>query len=148
MGFAADHSDAGIIVPDVMKGDERLHPRHLGRRHCDRPDASDIVLDKTRNSAFWGTDCAKMLQNIGADHLVVTGVGTNVGVESTVRDAITYGFHTVTVRDASATSTEQQHQASLLNLQWFGGMATADGIMAALESMRPNRRCTRLRTTL
>lgn len=98
-----------------------------------KPTGDEIVIDKTRNTAFWGTDLGKILEEKKANQLVVAGVGTNVCVESTVRDAFTNGIHVVTVSDATATLTEEDHQASLRTLNWFGGTATVGDIEEVLK---------------
>lgn len=76
------------------------------------------------------------MRDAGIDYLVCTGVGTNVCVESTVRDAFTNGIHTVTVSDATATLSEEDHSASLRSLQWFGGVATVAEIQQILQELK------------
>lgn len=78
------------------------------------PRDGETIVDKTRNTAFHGTGFADLLKARGINHLIVTGVGTNVCVESTARDAYTLDFHVVTVRDATATVMgDDIHEASL-----------------------------------
>ena len=142
-GWNAEYSDSGILLDGAMFAPLK-DMRGLIRGTWDfeiidelAPDESEreIVLDKTRNTAFWGTDLAQMLQDLGVNQLVATGVGTNVCVESTVRDAITNGFHTVTVSDATATLSNEEHQASLKSLQYFGGCATLEELQVAISKL-------------
>jgi ureidoacrylate peracid hydrolase len=138
--FAEDYSDGGLVAQDMIKNVKGFirgswDADIVDELKPDDGDAKEFVLDKTRNTAFWQTPFASQLANLGVDHLVVTGVGTNVCVESTVRDAITYGYPAVTVGDATATVSEEQHKASLLNLQWFGGTATVDDICRSLQAL-------------
>jgi ureidoacrylate peracid hydrolase len=101
-----------------------------------KPSTNEIVLDKTRNSAFIRTNFAEMLTEHKINHLIATGVGTNVCVESTVRDAWQNDFPVVTVSDATATLSEADHNAALKNLQWFGGTATVSEIEEALNRLK------------
>jgi ureidoacrylate peracid hydrolase len=101
-----------------------------------KPSPDDIVLNKTRNSAFIRTSFADMLAEHKINHLIATGVETNVCVESTVRDASQNDFAIVTVSDATATLSEAEHNATLKNLQWFGGTATVSEVDEALRQSR------------
>ena len=60
---------------------------------------------------------------------------TNVCVESTFRDAFTNDFCTLVVSDATATLSDEAHQASLKNMQWFGDSATVQEMLDALEKL-------------
>ncbi len=60
---------------------------------------------------------------------------TNVCVESTVRDAFTNDFYTLVVSDATATLSDEAHQASLESMQWFGDRATLQEVLDGLEKL-------------
>jgi nicotinamidase-related amidase len=45
------------------------------------------VVDKTRYSAFYGTNLEAILWSKGIDTLIISGTVTNVRCESTIRDA-------------------------------------------------------------
>jgi len=53
------------------------------------PREGDIVIDKTRYSAFVGTPLASVLETIGVDTLIVTGLMTNYCSVTTARHAMT-----------------------------------------------------------
>lgn len=140
LGYADDYSDSGILLENLTHFKD-MNAFVRGSWDVDiidklRPTEGEIVVDKTRNTAFWGTDFAKILEEKGVNQLVATGVGTNVCVESTVRDAFTNGMHVITVSDATATLSEEDHQASLKSLMWFGGTASVEEIEEALEKNR------------
>ena len=141
-GWADDYSDSGPLLDGMFAPLKDMKGLVRGTWDFDiiddlAPGNSDsaIVIDKTRNSAFWHTNLTKLLQQKGVNQLVVTGVGTNVCVESTVRDAISEGFHTITVSNATAALSEEEHQGSMMNLKYFGGTATVTETEAALESL-------------
>lgn len=69
------------------------------------------VLDKTRFSAFSGTELHAMLRNRGADTLILTGSETDVCVLSTVLAAVDYGYRCIVVTDAVCSSSDEGHDA-------------------------------------
>src|SRR6266478_3272601 len=87
-----------------------------------RPQASDIVLYKTRFSGFYQTDLDAMLKKLGIKYLIVTGVTTSICVESTVRDAMFRDYLCVLLRDCMSEPIghdlpRTNHEASLLNVE-------------------------------
>jgi ureidoacrylate peracid hydrolase len=100
------------------------------------PKTGEGVIDKTRNSAFMGIcNLHKILQERGVNHLVLTGVGTDVCVESTARDAYQMDYHVTTVSDATWTCAEADHLAALHALRLFGGTASTSQVIEALEKL-------------
>lgn len=81
------------------------------------PEPQDYVLTKRRYSAFFGTELELILRNLGVRTLMVTGVATNVCVETTVRDACMRDFDAVVVKECVAAYSEQAHQAALDNVE-------------------------------
>lgn len=100
-----------------------------------KPAANEIVINKTRNSAFWGTKLDQLLRDRGINHVILAGVGSNVCVESTARDSFSYDFYTTTVSDATATLTDEAHRASMATLEQFGGTATLAEIEEAIKTL-------------
>ncbi|MEH7444083.1 cysteine hydrolase family protein [Bacillus sp. JJ1122] len=68
-----------------------------------RPLGDDIVITKSVNSAFIGTDLHQILVDLKSEHVVITGLTTNHCVETTTRMAGNYGFNPILVSDATAT---------------------------------------------
>ena len=64
------------------------------------PTDSDIVIPKNTASMFIGTNFEQLLLNAGITTLVITGIATEFGVESTARDAANRGFFPVIISDA------------------------------------------------
>ena len=78
----------------------------------------ETILDKTRYSAFFGTDLDERLRVEGAEDLVICGVMTNCCCETTARDAFVRDYRVFFVADATATANEELHLASLKNLAY------------------------------
>lgn len=85
------------------------------------PAEGDLVMTKHRYSAFVGTPMELVLRAQGIQTVLVTGVTTNVCVESTARDAFMRDFHTVVIGDCAATYSHEVQQASLHNVRTHFG---------------------------
>ncbi|MBI4331353.1 MAG: cysteine hydrolase [Chloroflexi bacterium] len=77
------------------------------------PAEQDRRFTKFRYSIFTNPDFPTYLRMNRIEALVVTGVGTPVCVESTVRDAFMADFHVVVPRDCVATYSRELHENSL-----------------------------------
>jgi nicotinamidase-related amidase len=78
------------------------------------PDAGfepgDLLITKRHWGAFAGTELEQALRQRGIDTVVLGGISTNVGVESTARQGTGLGFAFVIVEDACATSMGEEAQ--------------------------------------
>jgi nicotinamidase-related amidase len=73
------------------------------------PDPGDVVVTKHQPNAFYATDLEVHLARRGIRTIVLGGISTNVGVESTARAAFERGFEQVFVEDAMAARGEDLH---------------------------------------
>ncbi len=73
------------------------------------PEAGDFVITKRQWGAFYGTELDLQLRRRGIRTIVLCGISTNIGVESTARFAYEYGYDQVFVEDASAARSEDEH---------------------------------------
>jgi len=62
--------------------------------------AADIVIRKTLNDPFVGTDLAARLKEIAPDRILITGWATDFCVDATVRSAVSNHYDVVVVTDA------------------------------------------------
>jgi len=77
---------------------------------------NDIVIRKSRYSAFIGTNLDQILKEKKIDTLVITGIMTHLCCESTAREAFMKDYEVYFVVDATATDTESLHFSSLKTL--------------------------------
>ncbi|MBV2357179.1 hydrolase [Streptomyces sp. J2-1] len=116
VSFAADGADAmpgrterqgsGAAFPegwDVIVDEMSGHP-------------GDIHVTKHNWSAFFGTDLDVQLRRRGITQVVVTGIATSIGVESTARDAYASGYHVTLATDAMADADAEAHTNSVERL--------------------------------
>jgi len=78
-----------------------------------KPVAGELVLEKTRYSAFFGTDLGDRLRARGVDSLVLCGLTTECCVDCTARDAFHQDFHVFVPADACAAYEADVHAAAL-----------------------------------
>ena len=76
----------------------------------------ELVIDKNASSAFNGTGIDQLLHNMGLETLVMTGMATDMCVETTARDAADRGYNVIVVEDAVATFFPEHHRAALSGL--------------------------------
>jgi ureidoacrylate peracid hydrolase len=69
----------------------------------------DLVIDKVRFDAFLWTSLGPLLRGLGAEHLLVCGVVTNICVESTVRAAFMRDHSVTLLADCCAAQTPRLH---------------------------------------
>ncbi|GAB2571317.1 hydrolase [Dyella jejuensis] len=70
---------------------------------------SDIRVTKRQWGAFYGTELELQLRRRGIEHVVLGGISTNIGVESTARNAWELGFGLVFAEDAMSAANAEQH---------------------------------------
>lgn len=70
---------------------------------------SDVVVTKRNWGAFHDTGLDLQLRRRGVSTLVLTGIATNMGVESTARDAYERDYRLVFAEDAITSFSAEQH---------------------------------------
>ena len=86
------------------------------------PQPGDIVLHKTRYSAFFNSQLDSTLRARGIRNIVFVGIATNVCVESTLRDGFHLEYFGVMLEDATHhLGPEFMQQASVYNVEKFFG---------------------------
>lgn len=94
----------------------------------------DIVVEKTRYSAFWGTNLDVILRAINTRYLVHVGVMTNICVEATLRDAFYLGYFPVLISDAIAAASPMLQDATIANVtSGYGWVTTSENLIEAMK---------------
>ena len=98
-------SDMGIMaetIPGVREGESFVQGTEGVEVYDEiKPQEGDIVIEKHRYSAFRGTDLDLMLRSMGLDTLIVTGHSTNIGCETTARDATDMDYKVIFPSDGT-----------------------------------------------
>jgi nicotinamidase-related amidase len=118
-----EYGDGARIWPDgFAELDARL----------DRRDG-DPLVERAGWSAFAGSDLATLLADRDAHEVVLVGIATTYGVESTARDAYDRDLDVIVVADAVSDPDPAGHERTLTRVvPALGRVATSDELLAAL----------------
>ncbi len=95
------------------------------------PAPGDAIVVKHRFSAFVGTNLDIVLRALGVRSLLVTGVATEVCVESTLRDGLSAEYYVSLVEDCAATYSADAQASAVRNVRRnFGDVVTSEGLIA------------------
>ncbi|MER5600518.1 hydrolase [Streptomyces sp. NPDC002265] len=137
VSFAADGADAvpgrteaghpGATRPegwDVIVPELAGHP-------------GDITVTKHNWGAFHGTDLDVQLRRRGVTQIVLTGIATSIGVESTARAAHEHGYHVTLATDAMSDMDPEAHRGSVERIfPRLGETGTAAEVLELLAKTR------------
>jgi nicotinamidase-related amidase len=97
------------------------------------PKEGDVIITKKQWGAFYGTDLDLQLRRRKLETIVLCGIATNYGVESTARFAYEFGYQQIFAEDAIASMTADMHNASInYVLKRMGRVRSTEQILQAL----------------
>jgi ureidoacrylate peracid hydrolase len=102
-------------------GIERNYDPTFGAFYGVEPREGEMVIDKYKYSGFVSTYLDQFLRGNGISALVLTGLATNVCVESTARDGFMRDYHIVVPEDLTEGTSPDAKHWSLLNIAMFFG---------------------------
>lgn len=138
-----------VRVAFAADGKDRLHPA------CDQvmampgvlPDRpadlapgvpvqpSDHLVTKRQWGAFYGTDLDLQLRRRGIDTIVLTGISTCYGVESTARAAFELGYEQILVEDAMAARSAAEHEHTVTRIfPRLGRVRSTEVVLSVINS--------------
>jgi nicotinamidase-related amidase len=138
-----------VHVGGSTDGADRLHPiadQAMRFRGALPPDWSelipeldrqpnDIVILKRQWGAFYGTDLDLHLRRRHLNTIVLCGIATEFGVESTARDAYERGFELIFAQDAMTGMHAESHVNSIERIfPRMGRVRSTEEIVAALNA--------------
>jgi nicotinamidase-related amidase len=95
----------------------------------------DIIILKRQWGAFYGTDLELQLRRRGLSTIILCGIATEFGVESTARDAYERGFEQVFAEDAMTARSAESHANSMSSIfPRMGRVRATAEIVAALRA--------------
>lgn len=95
------------------------------------PQPGDLRITKHQWGAFYGTELDLQLRRRGVQTIVLGGIATNMGVESTARDAYERGYHLVLVEDAMTSISAEAHEFAVKNIfPRIGNVRSTDEVLA------------------
>jgi ureidoacrylate peracid hydrolase len=106
-----------------------------------RPKPDEVIVTKHRYGAFESSDLDLILRSRGIRTVIMTGIATNVCVETTARQAFLRDYYVVFTSDCTATYSQAQHDAALFNIdQFFGQVVTSEEVMACWQPAKAKLR--------
>ena len=125
--------------PGVAQGVAALQAGAPGQALYSRMEVaeSDIVIDKYRYGALSCPAGAlrRALRGLGTEMILITGTLTNCCCETTAREANLAGYKVIVVSDATASLTDVEHNAALLNLRLnFADVRRAEALLSMIEA--------------
>lgn len=101
------------------------------------PEPRDYVVNKRSIGAFASTGIDHLLRSLGREALYMTGISTNMCVETTAREAADRGYAVTLVEDACATTHPDLHEGTVRNFaRLFGRVRSTDEVLAELDRDR------------
>jgi nicotinamidase-related amidase len=100
------------------------------------PQENDILILKRHWGAFYGTELDLQLRRRHIDTIVLGGIATNFGVESTARIANEFGYQQVFVEDAMASFSKVNHDFAVQNI--FPRLGRVRTTAEVLQALREN----------
>ncbi|MBV9391922.1 MAG: hydrolase [Verrucomicrobia bacterium] len=113
VAFSLDGRDALQPEADSPVKRETLRPEWSELVPEIGPRPYDILITKRHWGAFGGTELDLQLRRRGVSRIVLGGIATNFGVESTARAAYELGYNQIFVEDAMASLSEEAHRFSI-----------------------------------
>jgi len=127
-GAAAGRNEVGRRLPDPLPPGWTDFAAELHQH------SSDYVVTKRTWGAFTNTDLERYLRSQGVTHVVLCGIATSAGVESTARFAHELGFNVTFALDAMTDMSAEAHENSAVRVfPRIGETGSTAAVLAELE---------------
>ena len=94
---------------------------------------SDFIITKKQWGAFYGTDLDLQLRRRQIENVVLCGIATNIGVESTARFAFEYGYQQIFAEDAMGSRSAEEHDFTVkITFPRMGRVRSTEDVLAGL----------------
>jgi nicotinamidase-related amidase len=133
-----------VLINEILSlPADRANSRPPGPMHPEAtelvPDAGyregDVLITKRQWGAFYGTNLEQQLRRRGVRTLIMAGLATNMGVESTARAAHDQGYELVFAEDAMSSVSAEFHNFSVQNIfPIMGRVRSSAEIIEALKA--------------
>jgi len=97
-------------------------------------EGNEVTLVKHRYSAFRDSELDLILRSIGRKILLISGVTTNICVESTARDGFMRDYQIFLLEDCTAATSIEEHESAISNIRnYFGYTITSENILSLIK---------------
>ena len=100
-----------------------------------KPQEGDLLVEKPRFSAFFGTNLDTILKTHNLKYLFFTGCATNICVEASIRDAANLSYSPILISDATANNgPPSMQEGTIFNVKLaFGWVTDSKNLLKAME---------------
>ncbi|HEY3294922.1 MAG TPA: hydrolase [bacterium] len=132
--FSGDYGDRLVPLSDMPQTIPAVLPPDWSDFVPEiKPRKGDLVIIKRQWGAFYGTDLDLQLRRRGIVTVVLGGIATNMGVESTGRSAFEHGYQQIYVEDGMASFSAEMHTFAIQNIfPRIGRVRSAEEVLAGL----------------
>jgi nicotinamidase-related amidase len=117
VAFAPDFADAlSQPVDQPLGGRSGGMPEDFSKLVDGLKEPGDITIVKRQWGAFYGTELDLQLRRRGVKTIVLGGIATNFGVESTARQAWEHGYAVVIPEDLCTSLSEELHHMAIRSI--------------------------------
>lgn len=133
VGFAPDFADA-LKQPVDQPNPAGALPENWWDDPEGLPTASnDIRITKRQWGAFYGTELDLQLRRRGIKDIILGGISTNIGVESTARSAFEHGYGLILVEDAMSSHEAAHHRFAVESIfPRLGRVRSTEAVLSML----------------
>lgn len=85
-----------------------------------RPRENEIVLKKTRNSAFFGTNLDSILRRLEIENVIISGTQYPNCIRGTAADAMSYDYDVTVVTDCCSAKTPEIANSNIFDMKNMG----------------------------
>lgn len=128
--FIADHLRQ--LRPFLTKGD--FMPGGWGHALVDSLQPADISVEKVAYSAFYQSRLEFVLNRAGVDTLIFSGIVTQGGVASTLRDAHVRDLSTIVLSDGCASFRQAVHETAIADMGAISDVMTVAEALAWVQA--------------
>ncbi|MFJ9076326.1 hydrolase [Streptomyces sp. NPDC102278] len=137
VGWSPDGGDLPTLRVD-RPGPAAAPPAAFSEIPAELAALGTVIVTKRHWGAFTGTEIDLQLRRRGVRRIVLAGISTSIGVESTARAAWEHSYELVFAEDATADSDPDAHAHSFGKIFPRIGMVSATGeVIAALDALKP-----------
>lgn len=117
VGWHKDYADIpGNVVDQPTSRPESGLPENWSQLAEGLQHPSDLTITKRQWGVFTGTELDLQLRRRNIENIVIAGIATNMGVESTVRHGWELGYNMVVVEDACSGLNNELHQSTFKHI--------------------------------
>lgn len=86
------------------------------------PIEGEYIVDKAGKGAFSTSNIHLILKNLGVTHLIISGITTDVCVQTIMREANDFGYWCILLKDCTGATDEENYKSAIKSIKMQGGV--------------------------